>query len=128
MYEHNEIERKYLIRYPDARALTEHPGCVIWNIHQTYLTAICGNVRRLRKVECNGKTTYFLTEKRNITDLACRELEREITPKEYSMMLDDADPDRNEIIKTRYRIAHEGQIFEIDVYPFWKNRPSWKWN
>jgi len=122
MFEHQEIERKYLIRYPDVQALVSHPDCEIWNLHQVYLTAIRNNVRRLRKMECNGITRYVFTEKRNITDLACFELERELTEKEYNMMLDEVDPKKEPICKTRYRIDYEGNMCEIDIYPFWSHQ------
>ena len=33
-----------------------------------------------------------------------------------------ADPARRVIEKTRYLYPYEGQCFEIDVFPFWKDR------
>ena len=34
----------------------------------------------------------------------------------------DADPEMHQIRKTRYCLTYENQYFEIDVYPFWKDR------
>jgi CYTH domain-containing protein len=34
----------------------------------------------------------------------------------------DADPDCRPIRKTRYCLTSGNQYFEIDVYPFWKDR------
>ena len=37
---HEEIERKYLIAYPDVEMLEGLQGCETWKLCQTYLTAI----------------------------------------------------------------------------------------
>ena len=37
-------------------------------------------------------------------------------------MLMDADTTKRQIRKTRYCLTYSGQYFEIDVYPFWKDR------
>ena len=34
----------------------------------------------------------------------------------------EADTDKRQIRKTRYCLTYENQYFEIDVYPFWKDK------
>ena len=36
--------------------------------------------------------------------------------------MQDADPDRRPIEKTRYCLTYENQYFEIDIYPFWQDK------
>lgn len=65
---------------------------------------------------------YTHTRKRHITDLRRVELESEITEEEYQELLLRSDPERNVVYKKRYCLDYEGQRFEIDVYPFWRDR------
>ena len=37
-------------------------------------------------------------------------------------MLKEADPELNPVIKTRYCLTWKDKYFEIDIYPFWKDR------
>ena len=120
--EHAEIERKYLIRYPDIAALEAMSGCEVWGIRQTYLTSIRGSMRRVRQIVCNGETRYVFTEKRGLTDMARVEMERELTKEQYEMMLEEADKSRKPLQKVRFRIPNGKQVCEIDVYPFWKKQ------
>ena len=118
-----EIERKYLIRYPDATLLARQPGVEIWEIIQTYLNeGPEGQTRRLRQVVCDGKTQYFRTFKSHVSALASLEDEAEIPLQEYKALLWEEDRSRVPVRKTRYRIPHAGHILEVDVYPFWKDR------
>ena len=34
----------------------------------------------------------------------------------------EADPSCRPIRKTRYCLTHENRYFEVDIYPFWKDR------
>ena len=61
---HCEIERKYLIRYPDLRILEEKTGCQKVDIVQTYLLSRDDKVVRVRKRVQDGNATYYRTEKR----------------------------------------------------------------
>ena len=64
---HCEIERKYLIRYPDTDHLAAQPGCEVWEITQIYLEdGEDGLTRRVRNVLVGGEPldpekTYTLT-------------------------------------------------------------------
>ncbi len=117
-----EIERKFLIEYPDVAALEKLPNCQRVEIIQTYLTAPEGEESRVRQRGMNGNYIYFQTTKRKITDLKRVEMERRLSKDEYLRLLMDADPRCRPIRKTRYCLTYENQYFEIDIYPFWNDK------
>jgi len=117
-----EIERKYLIEYPDLEWLESLDNCRKVEIIQTYLLSGENEERRVRQRGENGSYLYYETVKRRVTDLKRIELERRLTWQEYATLLMDADPSLKQIRKTRYCLTWENQYFEIDVYPFWKDR------
>lgn len=117
-----EIERKFLIEYPDVAALEKLPNCQRVEIIQTYLTAPEGEESRVRQRGYNGSYVYFQTTKRAVTGLKRIEVERRLTQDEYLRLLMEADPNCRPIRKTRYCLTHENQYFEIDVYPFWNHQ------
>lgn len=120
---HSEIERKYLIRYPNIDVLEAQLGCEIWEIVQTYLReGKSGVTRRLRRVTVDGSLKYFRTTKKRISNLSCEENEAEISESDYRDLCREADPKRRPVIKTRYRIPYEGHVLELDIYPFWDDR------
>ena len=117
-----EIERKFLIEYPDVAALEKLPNCQRVEIIQTYLTAPEGEEIRVRQRGCDGNYIYIQTTKRKISDAKRVEVERRLTKDEYLGLLMDADPDCRPVRKTRYCLTYDNQYFEIDVYPFWNDR------
>ena len=117
-----EIERKFLIEYPDVCALEKLPNCKRVEIIQTYLIAPDGEEMRVRQRGVDGNYIYFLTSKRKVTELKRIEEERKISQHEYLRLLMDADPSRRPIRKTRYCLTFGKQYFEIDVYPFWQDK------
>ena len=117
-----EIERKFLIEYPDVSALEKLPNCRRVEIIQTYLTAPEGEESRVRQRGVDGNYIYFQTTKRKITDMKRVEVERRLSKDEYLRLLMDADPSCRPIRKTRYCLTHGNQYFEIDVYPFWNDK------
>lgn len=117
-----ELERKFLIEYPDLKALEALPNCERVEIIQTYLTAPEGEELRIRQRGSNGHYIYFETLKRPAGGAKRIELERRLTKDEYLTRLMDADPSRRPIRKDRYCLADGNQYFEIDVYPFWSDR------
>jgi len=120
---HHETELKFLIAYPDAALLEAQPGCVKWDIEQIYLTSPePGYVRRIRRVITGGAAHYFRTFKRRVSVLTAEEDEGEITAEVYESYRLEADPERNPILKVRYRIPYEGHILEFDIYPFWQDQ------
>lgn len=118
---HFEIERKFLIRYPDISWLESLAGCQRINMVQTYLASEDGEVR-VRRWEANGEVLYYETAKRKISGIKRQEIEREISEDEYGSLLTHADPQKRPIEKTRYRLPYAGRCLEIDVYPFWQDR------
>ena len=48
--------------------------------------------------------------------------ESEISEAEYRKLLEQADPQRRVIRKTRWVLPWHGQNFEIDIFPFWSDR------
>lgn len=120
-----EIERKYLIRMPDTSALAAMTGCEIWDIVQTYLMdGEDGSTHRVRSIRCGERTEYIYTHKRRLSDMSHEEREEQVSPSEYENLLAQANPALNSIDKRRYRIPFEGQLLEIDIYSFWKDRAT----
>ena len=119
-----EIERKFLIEYPDLNWLDSHPSCRKVEMVQTYLVSEKGETRRVRQRGENGHYIYFETIKRPISGMKSAELERRISQHEYLSLLMDADPERRPIRKTRYCLTYDNQYFEIDIYPFWHRQAT----
>lgn len=117
-----EIERKYLIKFPDVAALEKLPNCRRVEIIQTYLTSPDGSEIRVRQRGINGNYVYYETIKRGVSDTTRVEIERRLTEREYLSRLMDADPAFRPIRKTRYCLTYKSQVFEIDVYPFWRDQ------
>lgn len=117
-----EIERKYLIRYPDIQWLEMQPNCRRIDIIQTYLKSSPNEEVRIRQRGENGHYVYYQTIKREITGVKRVEIERRLSQKEYLSLLMNADTAKHQIRKTRYCLLYENQYFEIDIYPFWDNK------
>lgn len=117
-----EIERKFLIKYPDIKWLESLPNCRKVDIIQTYLVSGNGDELRVRQRGENGSYICFKTRKRLIDGMKRIELEERLSQEEYLRLLMEADPTKRPIRKTRYCLTWDNQYFEIDVYPFWKDR------
>ncbi len=119
-----EIERKYLIAYPDVKVLEAMKGVRISRLVQTYLTAADGVALRVRRIENEKEVRYIETAKRRVSDLRALEEERTLTKEEYEALLLRADKERRPIAKTRYALPHDGHVVEVDVYDFWQDRAT----
>lgn len=117
-----EIERKFLIEYPDVKLLEADPACRRIEIIQTYLKSDNGDEVRVRQRGENGNYVYFLTTKRKLCGIKRIEIEKRLTKEEYLALLMDADTSKKQIRKTRYCLMSGSHYFEIDVYPFWNDR------
>lgn len=117
-----EIERKFLIGYPDIALLGSDPNCRRVEIIQTYLKSEPGIEVRIRQRGTDGHYIYYKTIKRRISDTKRIEVEERLSQSEYLTLMMDADTTRRQIRKTRYCLTYEGQYFEIDVYPFWTDK------
>lgn len=113
-----EIERKFLIKYPDLSMLRNLDGCEEIKIEQTY----CENGIRLRKWTRGSKTVYIKTVKYKISDMTRLEEEGEISREEYDRLITTANKECNTIKKVRYRYPFENRVLEIDVFPFWSKQ------
>ncbi len=114
-----EIERKYVILYPNIKQLESLPNCKKVDIIQTYLKSNDNTERRVRARGLDGNYIYYLTEKRKITNKKRVEVERRLTKDEYFNLLMEADTKLKPIHKSRYCLTENNQYFEIDIYPEW---------
>ena len=117
-----EIERKFLIEYPDIKWLDSLTNCQRIEIIQTYLKSDSDEEVRVRQRGFDGHYIYFQTIKRKVSEIKRVEIERRLSESEYIRLLMDADTTRRQIRKDRYCLTYENQYFEIDVYPFWNDK------
>ena len=117
-----EIERKFLIEYPDTDWLESLPNCKKLEIIQTYLKSPEGEEVRVRQRGSDGNYIYFKTIKKKVSGLKRVEIEKRLTQAEYLKNLMDADTEKRQIRKNRYCLTYGNQYFEIDVYPFWSDK------
>lgn len=117
-----EIERKFLIEYPNIEELMNLPNCHKVEISQTYLKSEDDEEIRIRQRGENGHYLYFETRKRRVNDMKRIEVERRLTADEYLELMMKADTSKRTIVKDRYCLTDDNQYFEIDVYPFWKDK------
>lgn len=115
-----EKERKYIIPVPDDDILKRHNIISKSEIIQTYLTSENPFVeRRIRQrgTDEDGFRFYY-TEKTKVGFATWEESEKHITMSEYITLLNQADPNKHQIRKTRYCFLHRGTYFELDIYGF----------
>ena len=117
-----EIERKFLVEYPDLKWLESLSNCEKVEIIQTYLKVDDKEEIRVRQRGSGGHYIYYQTTKRRVTEYKRIEMERRITKDEYLNLLMNADTSLGQIRKDRYCLTYDNQYFEIDVYPFWSDR------
>lgn len=114
-----EIERKFLIEMPESSLLEEFEKS---EITQVYLLGEKGTTERVRKRSWQDRTVYTHTVKRRISSIRREENEREISAEEYEQLLGRADPGHHIVKKKRYCFTFMGEIWEIDIYPFWADK------
>lgn len=117
-----EIERKFLIEYPDLVWLDSLANCRKVEIIQTYLKSQGDDEVRVRQRGSDGNYIYFQTIKRKVSEIKRVEIECRLSKDEYLRLLMDADTEKRQIRKNRYCLTYENQYFEIDVYPFWNDK------
>ena len=117
-----EMERKFLISYPDESLLEKNPLCRKVQIEQVYLLSDPGEEIRIRRRGENGHYIYYETHKKNLDGMKRMSTERRLSQSEYRKLMKNADPSRQRISKTRYCLTYDHQYFEIDLYPFWKHQ------
>ena len=116
MIKNYEIERKFLVEFPDISRLDLKKKV---EILQTYLKNDENELqRRVRKMTVNGKVVYTYTEKLFLTPVTRKEMEYEIDESEYLRLIAQARDDCAPIEKVRYCCEYKNQLFELDTYPF----------
>lgn len=114
-----EIERKYLIKYPNISYLESYQFCNKVDISQSYLTVENEKIR-VRKRGLNNNFIYFKTIKKKINNLTRIEIENKLTEEEYLTYLNKSI-EKYSLSKTRYCLLYNNQYFEIDVFPFFND-------
>ena len=111
-----EIERKFLIEYPDLSWLRQQPGSRRAEIVQTYLLSDGNSTRRVRSWTEAGRTSYIRTCKRAVSDRTRVEVEDELSEADYLALLKEADPTRHPVEKTRWCIPCGDQaVLEVEL-------------
>lgn len=122
-----EIERKYLIEIPDIDILKAQPNYNASFIEQMYIsTDGSGEYKgdRIRKRVYSDVTKYYKTHKEYITGMSKIEIEDEISKEEYEILSKMKLPGSRVIRKVRHCFDFEGQMPELDIYEFWKDRAT----
>lgn len=118
-----EIERKFLIEYPNIKLLESLDNCEKVEIIQTYLLKDKADEEvRIRQRGKDGNYIYYKTIKKKINELKRMEIEKRLSKDEYLTLLMKQDSDYKQIKKDRYCLMHKGIYFEIDIYPFWSDK------
>ena len=117
-----EVERKFLIEYPDVKKLAAMSNCQKVDIIQLYLRVTPEEERKVRMRGQDGNYIYSETIKRRVTDQKRIAVERRITKDEFFVLLMDADSSLGQIRKDRYCLTYNNQYFKIDIYPFWNDK------
>ncbi|MBQ4556446.1 MAG: CYTH domain-containing protein [Clostridia bacterium] len=117
-----EIERKFLIEYPNLKELEKLSNGDFSDISQTYLVGEKGTSERVRARTKDGVTVYTHNTKIKLSAVKRIELEDEVDEQEYNELLKRADPECRVIEKVRYCVPYAGFTFEIDVFPFWNDK------
>lgn len=111
-----EIERKFLIKYPDIDYLNSLI-CSKSEIEQSYMLGEEGKFR-LRKRGENGTYIYIKTVKNKISETVREEIETRLCESDYNELL-HSNIITGTIKKDRYCLMYNGVYYEIDVFPFW---------
>jgi GTPase SAR1 and related small G proteins len=116
-------KHKYLIAMPDMNKLVVNRGAVPFEMTQNYLVITNPRIeRRIRKQKNGSEYLYFYTEKHLMEDGTMWDTERPISAKAYESYLLEAEPELQPVHKVKYRFNDKRQRFEIDVYPFSRER------
>ncbi len=106
-----EEERTYIVKITG-----ELPECIESDIKQTYLVADPDCEIRLRRRSWGGEAVNVHKTKKQISATEVLETERQVSNALYESLLQQADPYRATIHKTRRSFIWKGQYFEIDTF------------
>lgn len=112
-----EIERKILVEMPKEGELENLELADFVDISQAY---VCknGSRFRVRKRGKDGDFIYIKTQKSDISIIERTETEERITKEEYLSCIKGFKL----LSKRRWLIINGGKYFELDVFPFWKDK------
>lgn len=116
-----EIERKYIIRIPDmdvVRAQSEHTES---NILQIYLPHERGETHRIRRREYPDKVVCTETRKVRLDSMSATETESSISETAFNILAKAPLEGHRPIEKVRHTFRLGDYVYEIDIYPKWKN-------
>lgn len=119
-----EIERKFLIEYPDIELLNSLDACRRVPVTQAYLNTPEEGRFRIRRRGEGEDAVYIKTVKNKINELTRVEEENYISEKEYLSYLNQKQYVEGVISKDRYCIAWNAGYYELDVYPFFNDRAT----
>lgn len=117
---HFEIEKKFIIKYPDLSYLDNLKNAQAVYISQSYIEEN-GERKRIRKRGVDGEFSYYLTMKKTLDGFKKLEIEEKITEDEYNRLY-SISKNNLTIEKTRYCLSENNTYYEIDVYPFWDDK------
>ena len=117
-----EIERKFLIEYPDNTLLQSLKTCRRVPIVQAYMNTPEEGIFRIRKRGEGSGAVYIKTKKYKLSDLKRIEIETHISEEEYLSYLSMRKYMQGIIAKDRYCIVWKSTYYELDVYPFWNDK------
>lgn len=107
-----EEERKYLVEVTGPVT-----GAIESEISQTYLVAEPGcEVRIRRRSWGDGKQVNVHTSRKKVSPTEEVYVERQVENSLYESLLQQADPYRKTINKSRQSFIYHGQFFELDTY------------
>lgn len=119
-----EIERKFLIEYPDLNEIKKIKACRRVPIMQAYLTTPQNGNFRIRKRGEGDRAVYIKTVKIKINDIKHIEIENYISEKEFCENLAHKEYVTGVISKDRYCIVYNNTYYELDIYPFWNDKAT----
>lgn len=92
------------------------PECIESEITQTYLVAEPDCVVRLRRRSWGGEVVNVHKTQKHVSPTEVIETERHVSNALYESLLQQADPYRSTIRKTRHSFTWQGQYFEMDTF------------
>ncbi len=116
-----EIERKFLVEMPELAEVEKLPGCRRVEIEQAYLPTTNDERLRIRKWVEDGQAIYYKTRRRRVNGQKI-EVEERLAQRSYKEMLEEAGSALQLLHKTRYTFSYDGQLFQLDLYPFWQDQ------
>lgn len=119
-----EIERKFLIEYPELDEINKIKVCRKVPIMQAYLTTPQNGNFRIRRRGEGDRAVYIKTVKIKINDIKRIEIENYISKEEFYKYLAQQECVTGIISKDRYCIVYNNTYYELDIYPFWNDRAT----